>query len=90
MLHQVKQDDEFVEQKSIAASVNEKRRGRPAKAKKNVAKANNIATNDWIVEEFVNVPESIFPSQDYSKYRDMTPVKLFELFFNDEVFQITG
>ena len=30
----------------------------------------------------------VFPEADYSKYRDFSPAELFELFFDDELFEL--
>ncbi|XP_050295599.1 piggyBac transposable element-derived protein 2-like [Anthonomus grandis grandis] len=51
--------------------------------------ANRLLTKEvakWIPGDIQPMPRQ-FPEPDYSKYKDMSPVNLFELFFDENIYQ---
>lgn len=50
---------------------------------------NRLSTKNpskWIPGDIQPMPRQ-FPEQDYSRYKDMSPVELFELFFDEDICQ---
>ena len=51
-------------------------------------KENSYQTPKWRKNTSFPEVNVVFPEADYSKYRDFSPAELFELFFDDELFEL--
>lgn len=56
-------------------------------AKKKKKKKAHLNKKTWI-EGDIEAPKAIFPTADFSQYKDLSAVDLFELFFDDDLFDM--
>ena len=48
----------------------------------------NYKTPKWVRGTSLRTVDRIFPEANYAKYRDFTPIELFELFFDEEMWNL--